>query len=158
MTIRRENHSGLVAVACWGRGAAAGDTAYRIRLRRGAFTARCTATSELEQAVCTDNAGPCRVEIFRGAGGEYSLYHCPHQDCRPFTCATSVTLMRFATGVGTHPGRGESAGLMGTAPGHNRHVPAHARPPAKNRRCWSIRLRFLSRIAKQGGVEAVGIV
>ena len=26
--------------------------------------ARCTATSELEQAVCTDNAGPCRLSLY----------------------------------------------------------------------------------------------
>ena len=28
--------------------------------------ARCTATSELEQAVCTDNAGPCRLSLYAG--------------------------------------------------------------------------------------------
>ena len=99
-----------------------------------------------------------QVEFVRGAGGNI-VFIIAHQRLQTFYLRDFCHVQCFATGVGTHPGRGENAGLMGDGAGGItgmfQRMPDRLQKQALLR---GHRLRFLSRIAKQGGVEAVGVV
>ena len=99
-----------------------------------------------------------QIELIRGAGGNIVLI-ITHQRLQTLDLRDFRDVQGFAAGIGAHPGRGENAGLVGDGTGGIAGMLQRMPDRLQKQPLLRIdRFGFLPRVAKQGGVEAVGVV